>query len=112
MFQHKKQFCYIGAKPRLCFHPYARLQLNCTARSGNMIYYSCGCVTPAAAAESLLATAAAQRERVYMCVREIGIQRKVNTEVVRERVVYGKRQQEICSICMCGQVWFLCMWGQ
>lgn len=70
MFQHTKQFCCIGAKPRLCFHPYAGLQLNCTARSGNMIYYSCDCVTPAPAAESLLATAATQRKSVYVCERD------------------------------------------
>lgn len=112
MFQHKKQFCCIGAKPRLCFHPYARLQLNCTARSDNMIYYSCGCVTPAAAAESLLATAAAQRKSVYVCKRDRDPEKSEYRGCERERVVYGKRQQEICSLCMCGQVWFLCMWGQ
>lgn len=53
MFQHTKQFCSINAKPRLCFHLYAGVGLNCTARSGRVIYYRCDCLTPTAAEESL-----------------------------------------------------------
>lgn len=52
MLKHKKQFCCIAVKSLLCFHPYADLRLNCTARSSSMIYYSCDCLTLKAAAES------------------------------------------------------------